>query len=99
MLCSPGVDAVIGPALDGGFWAIGIQSPFEDLFAGVPMSTPETRARQCARMSHLGLRYRTLESMRDVDEFSDVAEVARLAPGSHFARTAAAVGAIGRTYR
>src|SRR5436305_587964 len=36
----PGTDAVLGPALDGGYWAIGLRRPRRELFLGVPMSIP-----------------------------------------------------------
>ena len=37
--------AVVGPALDGGFWALGLAVPMPGLCATVPMSTAATGAR------------------------------------------------------
>ena len=37
-LSRPGVDAVLGAAEDGGFWAIGFAAPVPGAFAGVPMA-------------------------------------------------------------
>ena len=42
-LALDGVDAVLGPALDGGYWSIGLREPRRrSVFAGVPMSVPGT---------------------------------------------------------
>ena len=37
-----GCDAVLGPALDGGYWAIGLRRADPRAFDGVPMSQPDT---------------------------------------------------------
>lgn len=44
-----GCDAYLGPAEDGGFWALGLAEPDPALLRGVPMSTPETGAAQRER--------------------------------------------------
>jgi rSAM/selenodomain-associated transferase 1 len=85
-LARPGVDAVLGPAPDGGYWAIGLARPDERVFAGVPMSTSETGARQSARLDELGLAVAELEPLRDVDTWADARSVADARPGSRFAR-------------
>jgi hypothetical protein len=85
MLISPEVDALLGPAPDGGYWAIGLRAPDERVFASVPMSSRCTLAAQRARLDALGLRWRELPSKRDADTFADALEVAREAPGSRFA--------------
>ena len=43
-LARPGVDAVVGPAFDGGYWTIGLRSPDPAAFEGVPMSSSETES-------------------------------------------------------
>jgi uncharacterized protein len=80
-----GVDAVLGPALDGGWWSIGLLRPHPDAFAGVPMSRPDTGARQHARLHELGLRTRWLGARRDVDTWDDAVAVAAAAPHKRFA--------------
>jgi uncharacterized protein len=80
-----GVDAVLGPALDGGWWSIGLLRPHPDAFAGVPMSRPDTGARQHARLGALGLRTRWLGARRDVDTWDDAVAVASVAPHTRFA--------------
>ena len=90
-LAAPGTDAVLGPAPDGGYWAIGLRAPDPEVFAGVPMSSAGTAAAQRERLAHLGLTVGELEALRDVDTFADARAVAAQAPGTRFA---AAVGAL-----
>lgn len=85
---APGTDAVLGPAADGGWWAIGLPHPVPGLFAGVPMSQADTGARQLARLRELGLATALLPERRDVDLPDDVAVVAAAAPGTRFAAVA-----------
>ena len=79
-LGDPSCDAVLGPAVDGGYWAIGFARPVRGAFRDVPMSTAETFRVQYQRLGTLGLRTTLLPVMRDVDDFGDALEVARLAP-------------------
>lgn len=85
-LDDPAVDAVLGPALDGGYWTIGLRAPQPAAFEGVPMSSGDTCRAQRARLEALGLRVRMLPPLRDVDTIADAAAVARLSPRSRFAR-------------
>lgn len=78
-------DAWFGPALDGGFWALGLAEPDPRLLRGVPMSRPDTGALQRARLTGAGLRVRELPPLRDVDTADDAGEVAAAAPSSRFA--------------
>jgi glycosyltransferase A (GT-A) superfamily protein (DUF2064 family) len=90
VLRRPDVDAVLGPAEDGGYWAIGLEVPDERVFRGVPMSLDTTAAAQRRRLRELGLRWEELPTLRDVDLFEDARAVAAEAPDSSFARTFAA---------
>jgi hypothetical protein len=76
-LAEPGVDAVLGPALDGGYWTIGLARPDRRVFQGVPMSEPTTGLFQLERLRAFGLSTALLPSLRDVDTIEDAAEVAR----------------------
>jgi hypothetical protein len=80
-------DACLGPAADGGFWALGFRDPRDAAaaIAGVPMSTAGTGAEQLHRLLALGLRVQLLDELRDVDTFDDAQEVACLVPDSAFA--------------
>lgn len=84
-LGSPGTDAVLGHASDGGWWAIGQLHADPRTFAGVPMSTPHTGRAQADQLSRLGLRTKVLPTLRDVDTIGDALAVAELIPGSRFA--------------
>jgi len=85
-------DAVLGPAPDGGYWAVGLRRPEPGAFAGVPMSTADTFRRQRERLTAHGLRVALLPTLRDVDELADARVVAALAPGGRFARALVLAG-------
>jgi rSAM/selenodomain-associated transferase 1 len=90
-LADSDVDAVLGPALDGGYWCIGLCAPFAQALLGVPMSLPETCRRQRERLEQLGLRVRDISPLRDIDGIDDARLVAAAIPGSRFARAVAAL--------
>jgi rSAM/selenodomain-associated transferase 1 len=84
-------EAVLGPATDGGWWALGLRDPgAARLLAAVPMSQPHTGDRTLRALSEAGLRAATLPCLSDVDTMADAARVAGLAGG----RFAAAVSAV-----
>ncbi|MGW4597291.1 DUF2064 domain-containing protein [Streptomyces argyrophyllae] len=95
-----GYDACLGPAEDGGFWALGLAEPDPALLRGVPMSTPWTGAVQRRRLVAAGLRVRALPRLRDVDTAADAVAVAARAPYGRFAarlaRCTAHTGGTGR---
>lgn len=82
-----GADAVLGPASDGGYWAIGLQRRAPGAFVGVPMSTPTTGRAQHRRLRRLGLGVELLGELRDVDTWCDALAIAHDLPGSGFAST------------
>ena len=84
-LDAPGVDAVLGPAEDGGYWAIGLRRDDAEVFRGVAMSTRHTAAAQRRALRERRLRWVELVNLRDVDTFADAVAVAATAPASRFA--------------
>lgn len=78
-------DAWMGPANDGGWWALGMEEPRGDLIRGVPMSTDVTGAAQLVRLRGAGLRVEMLPTLTDIDTVDDALDVARTAPESRFA--------------
>ncbi len=83
---TPRHDAWIGPASDGGFWALGLHRPDGGLVRGVEMSTPRTGAQQLARLASAGLAVGMLPTLTDVDHFADALAAARDCSGTPFAR-------------
>jgi rSAM/selenodomain-associated transferase 1 len=83
-------DAVLGPAFDGGYWAIGLRRADPRALLGVPMSVASTGERQRRRLLALGLSVAELQTLRDVDDIEDLRAVARLAPWTRFAARAGA---------
>lgn len=84
-LVAPGIDAVLGPAADGGWWTVGLRRPHPAAFVGVPTSRPDTGVRQAARLAGLGLAVHLLDERIDVDTWADARVVAALAPWTRFA--------------
>jgi uncharacterized protein len=74
--------AVLGPAHDGGYWAIGLCGPFAGAIRGVPMSRPDTYAAQRRRLRDLGLEPSVLPVLTDVDDIATARAVAAPMPAS-----------------
>jgi glycosyltransferase A (GT-A) superfamily protein (DUF2064 family) len=86
-LCHPqGPDAMLGPAADGGWWALALRDPrHADFIRHVPTSHADTGARTRAGLEAAGLQVVALPELTDVDTIIDARAVARACPGSRFA--------------
>ena len=86
-------DAVFGPAVDGGFWLLGMRRAIDAaaVFDGIPMSTAATGAAQLERLRSLGLSTLVLERLRDIDTFDDVLAVAAMHSDSTLGRLVATI--------
>lgn len=62
------VDAVIGPAQDGGYWLIGLQKPCPELFKNIDWGTASVLAQTLEIANHLGLKTRQLRELMDIDD-------------------------------
>ncbi|WP_401000091.1 DUF2064 domain-containing protein [Agromyces sp. GXQ0307] len=80
------VAAWLGPAADGGFWALAMREPDGAVLRGVPMSRDDTGRRQLERLEAAGLVVGLLDELTDVDTAESAASVALAAPGTRFAR-------------
>lgn len=87
-----GTDAVLGPAADGGWWALGLRDPeVASLLRDVPVSTAQTGrlTREALLARRLGLV--ELPVLTDVDGWPDAMSVAAAAPDGRFAAVVRAV--------
>lgn len=68
-------DVVLGPALDGGYYLIGMRSPHPEVFGIDPAlwSTDQVLAATRARARELGLTVELLRPLRDLDTPQDAA--------------------------
>ncbi|KGI66746.1 DUF2064 domain-containing protein [Mycolicibacterium rufum] len=88
-------DAVLGMALDGGWWVLGLRdAATAECLRDVPMSAPDTGAVTLAALQHTGLLVGLVAHLADVDTIDDVDAVRRACPaGSRFSRITATVEA------
>jgi uncharacterized protein len=87
-----GRPAVLGPAVDGGWWVIGWRrADPAAVFAGIPMSAATTGRAQGARLAALGFDVIPAGPKRDIDTVDDLAAVAAAHPGLRTAVEASSV--------
>ncbi|WP_082008056.1 TIGR04282 family arsenosugar biosynthesis glycosyltransferase [Microbacterium mangrovi] len=70
-------EAWLGPASDGGFWALAMGRPDGEAVHGIPMSRADTGARVHAHLLRRGYRVRMLPTRTDID---DVYSLRRVLP-------------------
>jgi uncharacterized protein len=68
LLLAPGERVVLGPAIDGGYYFIGMQAAHADLFRSIDWSTPRVAEQTRARAAALGVPLVELEPWYDVDD-------------------------------
>lgn len=61
-------DLVLGPADDGGYYALGLRAAQPELFRDMPWSTPDLLRSTLTQADQLGLRTRMLPEWYDVDD-------------------------------
>lgn len=76
-------DVVLGPAVDGGYYLIGMRRPTPALFADMPWSTSDVLRITIDRARALGLRTARLPTLSDVDEPSDLPLWERIRSAAH----------------
>jgi glycosyltransferase A (GT-A) superfamily protein (DUF2064 family) len=80
-------DAVLGPAVDGGWWVLALRDPgHARALHDVPMSRPTTGRDTRAALEAAGLGVAEATELRDVDTVADADLVAADAPHGAFAR-------------
>ncbi len=65
-------DVVLGPAMDGGYYLIGLRQPFLFLFEGIAWSTAQVLEQTCAIARAHGLRFYRLPWLSDIDYPKDL---------------------------
>lgn len=76
-LLSPGRRAVLGPADDGGYWMLGMQSAEPALFADIAWSTDTVAETTLRRADGIGLPVVTLDTWFDVDDRAGLERLVR----------------------
>ena len=89
--------AVLGPALDGGWWVVALDhAERAEVLADVSMSTPGTYAATWSALAATGIEVRETGALLDVDTVEDAAVVAGAAPGTRFGSTWLGLAAVAR---
>lgn len=65
-------DVVIGPALDGGYYLIGLREPMPELFTEMPWSTNQVLPETLKRLERIGKKPLLLETLSDCDRPEDL---------------------------
>jgi glycosyltransferase A (GT-A) superfamily protein (DUF2064 family) len=89
-----GAPAVLGPAVDGGWWVLGVQDPaMAECLRAVPMSQPDTGELTWKALHDNGIDVISVDRLADFDIADDVAAVREACgPASRFARATRAAG-------
>jgi glycosyltransferase A (GT-A) superfamily protein (DUF2064 family) len=95
LLVTDAVDAVYGPAIDGGWWALGLTDPMlAGFLSQVKMSQATTGAETLTALSDVCSQVVQLATLADFDTAHDVWNIAADLPSeSRFRRAALALGA------
>jgi hypothetical protein len=65
-------DLILGPAIDGGYYLIGLRRPIPELFVGIAWSTAQVRQRTIEIAEQLGLAIALLPPLSDIDTPADL---------------------------
>lgn len=65
-------DVVIGPAVDGGYYLLGMKQLIPELFIHKAWSSDQVLLQTIADIQHLHLSYYLLETLRDIDTEEDL---------------------------
>lgn len=70
-------DVVIGPAIDGGYYLIGMKRPFPELFQGIPWSTEDVFSETVRIINSLCKSYRIVPALSDIDTIEDLDHIVK----------------------
>lgn len=74
---------VIGPALDGGYYLIGLSSFHREIFEGIDWGTGNVLKQTKDRLNELKLDFTLLDKRPDIDSFDDLLVFKDELPGAH----------------
>ena len=74
------VDVAIGPARDGGYYALALCKPMPFLFEDMAWGGPDVRVETVRRLDARGIAYRLCEELADCDRPEDLARWPELVP-------------------
>ena len=72
ILDAGGVDAVFGPAADGGYYLVALSSSYPGLFRNIPWSTNQVLEKSLTAATALGLQVTCLPVWHDLDTVEDL---------------------------
>ncbi|MGE3308818.1 MAG: TIGR04282 family arsenosugar biosynthesis glycosyltransferase [Limisphaerales bacterium] len=64
-------DVVLGPAVDGGYWLMGLRRSCPDLFRGIAWGTDRVCEESMRKAAEAGLTVAELRRLRDIDSLAD----------------------------
>lgn len=73
-------EVVLGPAIDGGYYLIGLRGQFPELFRGIPWSSDAVLKMTIERLRHAGLSHVMLPMKEDVDDLASWRRTQRTLP-------------------
>jgi hypothetical protein len=76
-------DLVLGPAVDGGYYLVGLNRPAPALFSEIPWGSGEVLAATLKQAQSLNLSLHLLEPLADVDRPEDLFNCPAALPGSY----------------
>jgi rSAM/selenodomain-associated transferase 1 len=75
-LAPPGDRLVLGPAVDGGYYLIGLKHPHRRLFDAIAWSTDRVLRQTTERAAEIGLETITLPAWYDIDDVASLRQLA-----------------------
>lgn len=70
-------DVVIGPALDGGYYLLGLKNNTPEIFEGMEWSTESVFDNTVKRLNELKLSWKELPKLRDLDNEEDLVTLSK----------------------
>ena len=72
---------VLGPAIDGGYYLLGLRSLIPQIFIAIPWSTEKVLTRTLFILNQCQMDYDLLPELRDIDKDTDLTEDLKIEAG------------------